>query len=640
MMNHSKLFVQAILLLGFCITCFQTLAQERIAYYDALTLSQSYESNQANALPLDNITWKILQYYFPSQTTLKRDVAQNEFLANYFQTGGIASIGLTASQEIIQKGAITSAGGVAGLNVTNVADGLAKFLVERAKQELSITFFSKFKKVLDDPANKDFKDLFPKTYAVLTIIDKEVYQYSNYLNTLKEAFENDLQNILNNLESYLEAKKTLRYQTNSNDPIGMKIEYFESALLIVNNLRQGVHPAEAIQKLANQKYHPDNEPMLAVQDATKLFDIFSNSLKSVDPDRYWVDSNSLKLLLDATTFNIYLGLLYQQHKTDTIFGKPFSTYLDSVASGKIKIEKYQGYIENLIQDSELITLAIQGIKEKKKSGEKIDSYGELFHSTFGFIKNFKNVEMLDSSFTIADLDEVLDVLEILNDIYLDVNERKYNALILDLSELLTQLFGEFGWNDELIKYGSFIANVAQADNSDEVEAAIEAIALPVGSASIKRKSKSNIALNAYVGLSPTYEYNGGIDKWKYGFGVHAPIGIAFSWGKFDAIKNKEKGSNTLFLTLIDLGAVTTYRFGDSETENIPEIKLENIFAPGAYYVCGLPNVPISIGLGGQFGPQLRAITDDTISLNSKISFTFKIFVAVDIPLLNFYTKSR
>ncbi len=161
----------------------------------------------------------------------------------------------------------------------------------------------------------------------------------------------------------------------------------------------------------------------------------------------------------------------------------------------------------------------------------------------------------------------------------------------------------------------------------------------------QRKSESNIALNAYVGLSPGFEHNGETDKSKFILGINAPIGIAVSWGHGSKLNSedkngKEQGSSSAFLSLIDLGAVTSYRFGDSDTENIPEIKLENIFAPGLYYVYGLPKWPVSIGLGGQLGPQLREVIDDSISLQSKTTFSVKLFLAIDIPLINFHTKSR
>lgn len=59
------------------------------------------------------------------------------------------------------------------------------------------------------------------------------------------------------------------------------------------------------------------------------------------------------------------------------------------------------------------------------------------------------------------------------------------------------------------KYGTFAANIANAKNSDDIENAIEAIALPSGSSQIKRQSAFNIDLNAYLGLFGSGNYIGG-----------------------------------------------------------------------------------------------------------------------------------
>jgi hypothetical protein len=463
---------------------------------------------------------------------------------------------------------------------------------------------------------------------------------------LREAFQKDLQNVLVKLEPLLSAKKDELYEDDKDDPVAKKIEYFESALLLINNLRQGVHPAEAIGKLEFQSYHQENSELQNVQEAIKLFNIFSNSLLSSSPDRYWVKSSELESLLDTSTFKIYLGLLYQLHGDQVIFKKKFSTYLDEVASDVTLIDKYENYVKRLIIDGDKISITIQNITQKKKNGETVETYKELFQTTLSFLINFKETDQLNLGVNLDGMTIVWEVLGLLNEVYVDINERRYNALILDLTNLLSELLesDDFKWKDDLVKYGTFVANVAQADNSEDVQAAIEAIALPVGSATIKRRSKFNLALNAYVGISPAMEYNGDTKDTKFSFGINAPVGIAASWDlqgkKNEDGKKKEHGSFSLFVPLIDIGAVTNFRFGDDMTEELPEIKLQNIFAPGLYLVHGWANLPISWGIGGQLGPQLREVNATDLTLDSGPSFSLRAFVAVDIPLLNFYTKSR
>ncbi len=615
-------------------------ANSQTPFYDAIKLSEHIDSKDKIISTTE--TYTILANYVnvdnPDNTYIDsqfNSISKNPFIVT---AGGPRTKNNFSNDNL-------GVGTKSGLNVTNIADGTAKFLVQRAKQELSITFFDRFYKVLDSKKGADFRSLFPKTYASLKTVNKEIYQYSNYLNMLKEAFEKDLQNMVASLEPFLRDKKAALYLIDPDDPTARKIEYFESALLLVNNLRQGVHPAEAIGKLQNQVYHSKNTVLGNIQQAVKLLTIFSSSLKSTDTERYWVDSKAIASLLDIKTFKIYLGLLYQLHKDDMVFGQSFGSYLRAVATKTDELQKYQEFVQQLVVNSDQITLAIQGIKEEKESSGKVDSYKDLFQATLSFMKQLDNLKNIDPKFATRGYGDVLSVLDALNEVYLDINEGKYNALILDVSNLLTLLLSEnrFTWNEELIKYGSFVANVAQAENGDQVEAAIEAIALPVGSATIKKRSKRNIALNAYVGLSPGLEYNGDTEEFGVSFGVNAPIGITLSKGLYEkegTDKYIEKGASTWFFSLIDIGALTSFRFADTETKELPQIKLENIFAPGAYYVHGFANMPLSLGVGGQFGPQLRGLTEDSAELGSNLSFTVKLFLAVDIPLLNFHTKSR
>ena len=84
---------------------------------------------------------------------------------------------------------------IGGLDVTNIADGLAKFLVKRTKQELSIAFFEKFKKTLNDTNFRDLQTVFPNTYNLLNVIDEQIYDYQKYIQNLRAAFKSDLKDL-------------------------------------------------------------------------------------------------------------------------------------------------------------------------------------------------------------------------------------------------------------------------------------------------------------------------------------------------------------------------------------------------------------------------------------------------------------
>ncbi len=213
-----------------------------------------------------------------------------------------------------------------------------------------------------------------------------------------------------------------------------------------------------------------------------------------------------------------------------------------------------------------------------------------------------------------------------------------------------------------------MAAVTQAQNSDDVENAIEAIALPSGSSRVKRESPFNVSLNAYVGLYTGNEIIKGIDKNKSilhfnSFGVTAPIGIAISRGhSFLFFGTGKKGwesgtggwSTSLFVSLVDIGALTAFRFNNdttkiSNTDSVatsqaPSIKLKNIISPGAILSIGVPKTPLSVNFGVQLGPNLRNVTSTNNTANpdysNNIYWRYSISLCVDIPVLNFYTKSK
>jgi hypothetical protein len=197
----------------------------------------------------------------------------------------------------------------------------------------------------------------------------------------------------------------------------------------------------------------------------------------------------------------------------------------------------------------------------------------------------------------------------------------------------------------LLKYGTFMSAIIDAKTSDDVEAAIESAALPVGSARIKRESTFNIALNAYCGPYMGYERVYDLDpKWMSAskstvnsYGLTAPVGISVSYGG-NCKRAKNHSSYSLFLSVIDIGAIASFRFSDTLTEVLPTIQLKNILSPGIFFSYGIPKSPISVNAGWQMGPLLRKV-DAQINENtySDRYVRVSLSICIDIPIVNFYT---
>ncbi|MEO9964566.1 MAG: hypothetical protein ABJF11_02185 [Reichenbachiella sp.] len=635
---------------------------------------------------------------------------------------------------------------VSGFNVSTVADGLAKFLVKRAKQELTMAFFEKFKEDLENYA--ELKILFPQTFDLLEVIGEEIYNFSGYLNMLREAFQFDLQNLIPHLKQLINEENMAAY-LKTNPTVDFILG---NALLIADDLQNGVHPGDMLTNISNENLNYSTVRNLSP--SLQVMNLISQSLTSKQADQYWISSDSLQLLFrNETTMKVYLGLIYQLGKNITFENKrdqsyKLGTYLMALSENYNEyIPALSAYIKKINQQTEIVDRNLKTINRLNEMVGQKSGYADhyAFYTSVidmvGLTVSISQVQAIakEAYFDLAKFDQFIEIARQMGNLYLDVQEKNYFGAVMSLSVILdktipkqkekldeavveiqrwTNLVNIYEDNDltvvidnirrfaeeqdqsaeidellnaltilsatvngnnreavkkimetikgrianrsgqldrkilerytvllkKIMKYGNLASSIAKAENSDEVEKIIETIALPAGSASIKKKTDFSVGLNAYVGLSPGYEYSGDTEEWAVIFGVHTPVGIAFNWGKNkneneEGVKAKHV-SNSLFLSVIDVTAFSVLRFNDSETSELPEVSLSNIFAPGLYYVRGVAKLPVSWGIGGQLGPQLRTIESTTITTGDGVTFSGKFFIAVDIPIINFYSKSK
>lgn len=192
-----------------------------------------------------------------------------------------------------------------------------------------------------------------------------------------------------------------------------------------------------------------------------------------------------------------------------------------------------------------------------------------------------------------------------------------------------------------------MAGIVKAETPEEAESAIEAAALPAGSSSIKKNSDWNFSLNAYIGGYYS-NYTNDVDKIDGSnskINVAAPVGFAFSKGLGHFRNGSTIGSLSAYITLIDVGAIAGYRLSNDSTALEQKITLDDIFAPGGYLVYGiglpfLEYIPLSIGYGWQYGSKLYfKRPSGTLATSDKSRWRSNWFIAIDIPLTNFWTKS-
>ena len=137
---------------------FSFMVSAQIAYYGALNIREKctiqgsnsfkFKTDSASLSKLSSYLKAFLPNEMKNDTSLTTDQVFTQYAGNPFLGTKAARLvgGSSLSIAGLSSDVISSIG---NLDVTNVADGLAKFIVERTKQELSVAFFERFKQDLD-----------------------------------------------------------------------------------------------------------------------------------------------------------------------------------------------------------------------------------------------------------------------------------------------------------------------------------------------------------------------------------------------------------------------------------------------------------------------------------------------------------
>ncbi|AUP78601.1 hypothetical protein [Flavivirga eckloniae] len=602
--------------------------------HDAIYINENLKPGQPN-----NTIAKILKYYDIDKTNISDNKYLNEQLKDVFQVDG----SVQGADESGVDGLISTIGGA---NVTTIADGFAKFIVKRTKQELTIEFFSRFQEKLDE--SEDLQSVFPQTYRSLSAIGEEIYMFEAYIQTLRQAFEKDLKTLPANLPHIIDNHATF-FNERPELKAGLLTSFY-----IAESFQEKQHPGVIIENYKHELWDDTKNPNYKAAFQTLI--LLSTSLKANnDSDNYWTTKPTLEeLYKNDSLFKIYLGLLQQNAKKGDITfyssNNPIkvSDLIDKSFSQVSNISKYRTLVKDISLKTQVLDAKIRHSKEITNDSLSFENYYSIVNSSIDLMKTIVKIESLPHFPSDLDIQEkskeYLDVAQTASDIVVDVSRRNYASAIVNTTYLFDTIFKDQANEDTrkaLFKYGSFMATIAQADSSDEVEKAIEAFALPAGSSRIKRQTAFNVSLNAYCGLFTGIENIKGVDDGEWNsYGVTAPIGFSISKGHSVLFFNtpKKGWSSSLFFSVVDLGAIAAFRFTDDKAERVPDIELKDIVSPGVFYSLGIPKSPISINAGWQVGPLLRKVNLDENTFGKSYS-RFSLSIVVDIPILNLYTKS-
>ena len=192
--------------------------------------------------------------------------------------------------------------------------------------------------------------------------------------------------------------------------------------------------------------------------------------------------------------------------------------------------------------------------------------------------------------------------------------------VFDLVNTLADLGVEEPPTPERVRLITFVALLAHAQPGVVAADILHDVLVPAGGYSRKRDVPT-LGLNAYVGVG------GGAE-----LAAHLPSSAAV-WPAVllgpEANIPVGKASLGLFISVLDLGAVATWRFDYEGFEGTDKPSLQHLFSPGAFLMFGLPKAPVALGFGASSTHALRVDGDG----NSVDTVRAGGFLAVDLPLL-------
>lgn len=611
---------------------------------------------------------ELFAFYFPPGTKIDETLLNNNpFFKGIFLNESGASQG-----EALDGALKKSSGAVANLDVTKFANAISSLMIERAKQELTVAFFNRFKAFA--AKHPEFDILFPKTTAVLR--DLISYNYPQMLPSLRTAFFEDIGQVTFHLEALLVMPKYKALISNVPE-----IEFAVGTLRLLHDLENGTSPDQIIVSFSKLRaWKTSSLPsMMNIGSTLQFSAILSEGLRGRDSsDQIWVSGKDIRAMVSDPIFTrLFFGLIWERVRAADlrykIKGKDLQLK-ELLGKQSDNVLLLQNQVANFISLGDRVQQSFSEIRNKKITSQKLTKEDYFNYITL-------SLDAIDFSFGVVRLfddallaDDYLDIAKQTNGLYKAIYSEKYSVAVskaLGIIEGIEKLnpaedgnaadsaglkknkktFYDFA--RQVKPYAMFMANVADAKEEKDVQAALENVILPVGSSSVKKHTYANVSIQSYLGAYfSTYNASSyGQRSWSDRFGVSGPIGISYtpgflSWGG--------SGALSLFASAFDLGAIIDYKLKkDPSVENSSDpakpvnttkeytVNLGQILSPGVYAVYGFAwNLPLSFGFGAQYGPGLSKIDSDNNTTVLNPSWRWNVFLAVDMPFFNIVNKIR
>lgn len=584
-----------------------------------------------NAKSIRDIYFKCFRSAFEDDIEEVIDTEREKSKSLGRDDGPVTKFEILLKQSISSSSHPETASGVPLSIESRLIYATADIIAQRFQEELSLAFFNKFSTALEN--DSFLGTLFPNTKEFLVTILSTPLSIPSLGQSWRAAYEEDLKKLPEHLRSYFEGQGTFKESD--------ELRILVGALETIYDLKNGKHPSQIIRALAQKSEGRDERSKL--QMVVAFLDRISRNLTTPDGNG-WLRVEQLRTLEEKTSMKYFVGYLYQQdtelfHQMK-IDSKQIATVLHSL----------QHQLQMFISLTSTIERKIELLRDSLRQGKsptfgEYVSYARMVFDIIKFGYNLARLNGMPSKFDVTFKTIYVPLAEQTLQALETAERREYGATLVHVLGILSRIDKDAVIKPKarsaLIKYGSFMADVVAAKTVEETKKALESVILPAGSYSVKRESSFTLGVNAYGGGTFGWEQvqndDGTFGDRKNHVGLFAPVGIELAFG----MKCGLMQSFSALISLLDLGSVVNFRLGN-KTESVPNIGFAQVFAPGLYGVLGLfEGVPLSIGFGAQFNPNLRDITKEGDVVRSDVNtFRASLFLAVDIPLFNLVTLNK
>ncbi len=516
-----------------------------------------------------------------------------------------------------------------GINVTKLADGLAKFISSQFKKELTISFFNRLTEKLQDPDTRDLQVLFENTFGQLELIGDKFTHYEAYLASLRQSMELDCYQLPQQFEKLLDDPTS--QLSNALDSIPNVQYILDNVLKFGLELKDSVHIGRAFADLDFSKNVGLAPVDQNLKGSLETIQLLSESLRNINngpDDSYWISETQMEHLVEDTTLlNIYFGLLAEKSKIDGIRLASDSLYNIFTDS---KVTKIRELLDSVIETIKYIEDIIQSAKKGMNNENKDIVAMQYYNAATELISSSNHMAPLMSKPEAQKLKHFDNIASDVNDMTQSFVTQKYSVGLLYLSKVLTGIDSTSKTikkiNGVLGNQGLFFAQMAESETSDDVAAILENFAAPTGSWRDKRTAQWNIALDSYIG--PAYYY---VKKNDTRLAFSTPVGasVTIPYNNF-----------TFFLSALDLGPLTSFRL-TNDTSQIAKVYLKEILSPGAFVSINFgDNYPVTLNVGYQQFPLLNKVGTTENAVNVTREGGFSGSIVVNIPLFTMYNDPK